>query len=1180
MGAANCCKKPDEIVVEEVKYSNTDNNKLTAIDQDSYPQDTKQVYNSNVNAEDDLQNRVVSNQNLYGKGIGSPKIGGVYEVPINVSSPQQNYEEGYESNNMGSPQQYDSQNMQSQNADRAYMNQYEQEGEEEVEEENQEEDGVDYNDIVNKVGNEANLKALRMANAQLNNASASAFNNYNLVQNNIKNAGGVDLNALQAQQMGLNLKKLTLGNEQGGTTTTQTTKKVVFNNLGTGQQTTTTTTSINKQEVNNESEDLNKYFQQATSKFGSVNIQQAGNGNTGNNLLNGNNSSNAMDLKQLAFSANEATGGLDLNKFLAKQNSGPQAAQKVIKIASDTPLVQASNKIKLDMENLPETFGSSNIASFQQKTTTTTTTGNIDMKDLPETFGSFNINQLKPKTSTETTVKKEEIKVNQPIVPGKINIDMNDLPEVFGSSDINKFKQTTTTTVTKTTGNDDDLKKLNIDMKNFKLDMNDLPETFGSSDISHFKQTTTTTTTKKEGDPQNKDQQITTTTITEKIINMKDLPEVFGSSDINNFKQTKVSTTTVKKEGDPQNKDQQITTTTTEEIINMKDLPEVFGSSDINNFKQTKVTTTTVKKEGDAGNNNDNQIVQTITTEKIINMKDLPEVFGSSDINNFKQTKVTTTTVKKEGETGDNKDFKQITTTTQGIIDMKDLPEVFGSSDINKFKQTTTTTTTEGKIDNNNFKFDPSIININDIKDLPESFGSFDISHFKQTTTTTTTEGKIDSKNDSNINNVKQTTTTITTEGKIDSKDLPKDFDINNLKITANTGVLELKDLPEVFGSSNINNFKQTTTTTTKRIEGIDMKELPETLSSSDINNFKQTTTTTVTKTTGNDPNSKEVKQTTVTKEGPIDLKQFRLEVNPNQNDDLSKYFQQTTSTTSGPIDLNKFGIDQSQQGNFQQTTTTKITKTESSNSGNVDLKQFVINQIPSNNQVKEKEDYTKYFRQISHHSGMDENQKGQPYGTKDLNDMNFKQTTTTTTTKANGPIDLKQFGIEQNASLSPVNENEDLNKYFQTTKTTTTKTTGPVNLQNFGIDINSASSAGLIDLKPLGIHGGENATTTTTVTKTEKIGGGDMMGIDLSKFGINNAQQKITTTTTTTKTTGNDLANLGIPGFGNEGDLAAFGATQSSAANFDSFGETKTTTTKIEKSFAGPTQSFSYNYS
>ena len=194
MGAANCCKKPDEIVIEEVKYSTTDNNKFTAIDQDSYPQDTEQVYRSNANAEDDnAQNQAVSNQNIYEQEGGSPKIGGAYEVPINVSSPQQNYEEGYESNNMGSPQQYESQNVHSQNVESSNLNQYEQEEragyqyeenanmnqnvnspmsrDENAYAGNQEEEGVDYNDLVNQMGNEANLKALRMGNAGLKTTS-------------------------------------------------------------------------------------------------------------------------------------------------------------------------------------------------------------------------------------------------------------------------------------------------------------------------------------------------------------------------------------------------------------------------------------------------------------------------------------------------------------------------------------------------------------------------------------------------------------------------------------------------------------------------------------------------------------------------------------------------------------------------------------------------------------------------------------------------------------------------------------------------------------------------------------------------------------------------------------------------------------------------------------------------
>ena len=140
----------------------------------------------------------------------------------------------------------------------------------------------------------------------------------------------------------------------------------------------------------------------------------------------------------------------------------------------------------------------------------------------------------------------------------------------------------------------------------------------------------------------------------------------------------------------------------------MKDLPEVFGSSDINHFKQTKVTTATTKtKEGDKENkglpqdvnqneNNFKQVTTTTTTEEIINMKDLPEVFGSFNISNYKPSKVTSTTTTttkegdlKKGQLPQDNDFKQTTTTTttQVIIDMKDLPPVFGSSDIKKQKQ-------------------------------------------------------------------------------------------------------------------------------------------------------------------------------------------------------------------------------------------------------------------------------------------------------------------------------------------------------------------------------------------------------------------------------------------------------------------------------------------------------------
>jgi hypothetical protein len=59
------------------------------------------------------------------------------------------------------------------------------------------------------------------------------------------------------------------------------------------------------------------------------------------------------------------------------------------------------------------------------------------------------------------------------------------------------------------------------------------------------------------------------------------------------------------------------------------------------------------------------------------------------------------------------------------------------------------------------------------------------------------------------------------------------------------TGNIKQNDLPAAFGSSDINNYKQKTVTTTTSISGnIDMKDLPNTFGSSDINNFMQKTVT------------------------------------------------------------------------------------------------------------------------------------------------------------------------------------------------------------------------------------------------------------------------------------------------------------------------------------------------
>ena len=1100
MGAANCCKKPDEIVIEEVKYSTTDNNKFTAIDQDSYPQDTEQ-YRSNVNAEDDnAQNQAVSNQNIYEQEGGSPKIGGAYEVPINVSSPQQNYEEGYESNNMGSPQQYESQNIHSQNIESSNLNQYEQEEragnqyaenanvnqnlnspksrDENAYAGNQEEEGVDYNDLVNQMGNEANLKALRMGNAGLKTTSNSVsysmkqskqpLNNLNRQQINNKNIGGIDLNAL-AQKGAIDLKNFTLGNQQGGNIATQNVRKVEYNKIGPTEQqkTTITTTTINRQadmnnyglrqEVtdsqNDENENLNKYFQQATSKLVSVNSQLTGSENKENFNQKGNNNASAVDLKQLALSANaQLPGGLNINTVYSQgpspQQKTVQKVQKVSKIASVTPI--SSN------EDISKYFNQPNkISSSQSQLNTNVNLNQLGatanapispQEDLNKYFRqgiSQNVRSIIGE-KRENNLAPEGVDNGNQIKITKINLDMEDLPETFGSSNIANYKQTVTTT--KTTGKigsdinkqvetkiasnqpeNFDFQKLNIDMKNFKLDMKDLPEVFGSSDINNFKQTTTTTvtTTKKEG-----------------VKDQKDIPQDQSLNE-NNFKQI-------------------TTTTTTEGIINMKDLPEVFGSFNISNFKPAKVTstTTTTTKEGEI----------------------------------------------KKGQLPQDNDFKQTTTTTttQGIIDMKDLPQVFGSTDIEHYKETKTTTTTKTE--------KPQI----------------DLKGFGIEQNPSALEGLV-SKDSKEIKHAQKESES----GPIDLKQFGIEQNPSATPITEN----------EDFSKY----FQQTQNTS----EPIDLKQFGLEDNPSAMSNFQQTTTTKTTKI-----------ETTNNGNVPIDLKQFGIEQNPSatpitENEDLNKYFKQSQNT-SEPIDLKQFGLEEnpSAMSNFQQTTITKTTKTETTKVGNdpIDLKQYGI----------------------------------------DLNNANFNQTSTTTKTETNVPIDLKQFGIEQNSSSSPRDENEDYSKYFQTTQTTTTKINGPIDLNQFGIDINSGGSTGGIDLKSLGIDGGQQKTETiTTVTKAGNIGNEESSGgINLSSFGHANGQQTTTTTIKTTTTGNVDLGNFGISsssgGFStnygtsniSDNNVKSYGATQNYESNYNTSGTSKTTTTKVTKSFAGPTQSYSYNYS
>ena len=316
---------------------------------------------------------------------------------------------------------------------------------------------------------------------------------------------------------------------------------------------------------------------------------------------------------------------------------------------------------------------------------------------------------------------------------------------------------------------------------------------------------------------------------------------------------------------------------------------------------------------------------------------------------------------------------------------MKDLPETFGSTNM---KKTTVTTTTESIGSIPKALTEAEMKKIIDMKDLPETLGS---TNMKKTTVTTTT-----TTNPANINNFKQTTTKTTTQ-TIGS--IPKALTNSEMK-----KIIDMKDLPETFGSTNMKKTTVTTTTTTNPVN--------------------------------------------------IDLKQFGLEQNPSSG-----------PFTTEPIDLKQFGLEptSSAVSTAQNKQVKTVTKTVQSTGS-----------IPS-------QDYTKYYQNV--------------------------QTTST-------PIDLKQFGLEQNSSnisnilqgsnitfkqpgqsiISSTNYNQnktsvtpaastpiisnDYNKYFTTANTITTTSN-----QN-KVAMSSAINPGV----NYNLNAPYTKTATTTITKKTGI--------------------------------------------------------------------------------------------
>ena len=671
MGSANCCKKPEEILIDEIK-NNGEGDKVNPLDQDSYPQDTEYVLKANMNPEEEN----VPNQKLY-EQEGSPRIDGAYELAVNESSPikykpvessnqNDSHTPAYQNENENQQMEIDPQNINQYSPEElaAYQNQIKLNANANVNE-----DEIDQNNHPDDTQNENIKQNKEIQNSNISNAS---------------NKGGVDLAVLASQKSAAPINSLTQVVQANQIIQTPLSNNQVLNiqkNIIQQEQ-----KQINNQiqvKEPEEGEDLNKYFQIPTSLAKSkTTIPNNINLNAMQNLI-GQNQIQKKNTGNVA-SVTPLEGNDDINQYFTQLSPQMQQNENL----SDQEILNRYFSHAVSEEIKPE-----NIVQNQLNLQNI-----VNLKDLPDTFGSANIQQVVMKQQPQTTTTTTVTKTSQ-------NLPGNDIN--------NNIKQKTVTTTTKTTGNVD-LRNIPSALTNSEIkrivDMKDLPSTFGSNDINNFQQktTTTTTTTKTTGnvDLSNIPSALTNSEI-KKIVDMKDLPTTFGSNDINNFQQkttTTTTTTTTKTSGnvDLRNIPSALTNSEIKRIVDMKDLPTTFGSNDINNFNQkTTTTTTTTQTSG--------SIPKALTPEeiqKIINMKDLPETIGSSTMTNVKKTTVTTTT----NASGNNiNNLKPITTTTktettgsipkaltqeeiQKIINMKDLPETIGSSTMTNVKKTTVTT--------------------------------------------------------------------------------------------------------------------------------------------------------------------------------------------------------------------------------------------------------------------------------------------------------------------------------------------------------------------------------------------------------------------------------------------------------------------------------------------------------
>ena len=316
MGAANCCKKPTEVVViEEIK--NTDGEKINGLEHDSIPQDTEFVH------KDDIYQQEVSNQMLYEQEL-SPQIGGAYEVQIKESTPEQNNDqinEDFQNYNNIQPAEFQNQNQEelkqynliNENPNINNINQNQPDeinnipnAEQQIEQikQNEEEDlnkyfqipPGNYNNINNNINvlekskttniNDLDMEQIQKLIEQHQNQTQTQTQNQQQPINNINIKEIPDQNQNLPQAFDINNIMNQNPNQNAATTTTTTTKTVVENTpidlkqFGLGLENITVPNKQMTMPILSQEEDYSKYFEQPT-----VTTQQISNPVNINNVV-------------------------------------------------------------------------------------------------------------------------------------------------------------------------------------------------------------------------------------------------------------------------------------------------------------------------------------------------------------------------------------------------------------------------------------------------------------------------------------------------------------------------------------------------------------------------------------------------------------------------------------------------------------------------------------------------------------------------------------------------------------------------------------------------------------------------------------------------------------------------------------------------------------------------------